>query len=267
MAIQKPDQPLADIQNTRDKRNIAIDKVGVRGIRYPISVLDRDQGVQHTVGDFTLTVDLPHHFKGTHMSRFLEVLNETKGEVSVKSIPTILSRLKEKLKAETAHLDVSFTYFLSKKAPVTGSVGVMPYECGFSAASDGVEDFVMSLRVPVTTLCPCSKEISAYGAHNQRGYVSVKLRFTDMIWLEEVIEMIESCASCDLYPVLKRPDEKWVTERAYDNPRFVEDMVREVALAFDKEARITWYEIEVENEESIHAHNAYAYLVRQKETG
>lgn len=267
MAVHDKDRPLADIQSTSDKRNISIDKVGVRGIRFPISVLDRDQGVQHTVGDFALTVDLPHHFKGTHMSRFLEVLNESNGEVSVRSIPTILARLKERLKAETAHLDVAFTYFLKKEAPVTGAVGVMPYECGFSATSNGVDDFVMSLRVPVTTLCPCSKEISSYGAHNQRGYVTVKLRFSEMIWLEEVIELIEACASCDLYPVLKRPDEKWVTERAYDNPRFVEDMVREVAIAFDKESRVSWYEIEVENEESIHAHNAYAYLVRSRVPG
>lgn len=257
-------EPLVDIQNSTDQRNIPIDKVGVRGIKYPILVKDRDAGKQHTIGTFSLTVDLPHHFKGTHMSRFLEVLNETKGEMSVDVIPNILSRLKDRLKAETAHLEVDFPFFRQKKAPVTGSSGYMEYHCGFSATSDGVDDFVMRLEVPVTTLCPCSKEISAYGAHNQRGWVRVKIRFTGMLWLEEVIDGIESRASCDLYPVLKRPDEKWVTERAYDNPRFVEDMVREVALFLDGEERVTWYEIEVENEESIHAHNAYAFLVRDR---
>ncbi|HZH99080.1 MAG TPA: GTP cyclohydrolase FolE2 [Fimbriimonadaceae bacterium] len=255
---------LVDIQNTPDARNIAIDKVGVRGVKYPIRVLDCANDTQHTIGNFTLTVDLPHHFKGTHMSRFLEVLSENGGEVSVHAIPRILKGLQERLNAERAHLEVFFPFFVAKKAPVTGKEGMMGYECGFIAESNGTDDFVMVLNVPVTTLCPCSKEISAYGAHNQRGLVTVRLRFEGMLWLEEVIKMIEGCASCDLYPVLKRPDEKWVTERAYDNPRFVEDMVREVALAFEREPRILQYEIEVENFESIHDHNAYAYLKRDK---
>jgi GTP cyclohydrolase IB len=257
-------QPLVDIQSSPDIRQITIDKVGVRGVKYPIMVLDRKNEVQHTIGDFTLTVDLPHHFKGTHMSRFVEVLSEHQEEVSVHALPKILERLRERLKAEKAHLEVFFPFFLMKKAPVTGKGAMMEYRCGFIAESNAQSDFIMSLAVPVTTLCPCSKEISAYGAHNQRGLVSVKLRFNGHLWLEEVIEMIESRASCELFPLLKRPDEKWVTERAYDNPRFVEDMVREVALAFDAEDRITWYEIEVENFESIHAHNAYAYLQRDK---
>jgi GTP cyclohydrolase IB len=255
---------LVDIQNTPDVRNISIDKVGVRGVKYPIRVLDCEKETQHTIGDFSLTVDLPHHFKGTHMSRFLEVLSENDGEVSVHAIPRILQGLRERLKAERAHLEVRFPFFMSKKAPVTGKEGMMEYGCGFIAESNGELDFVMEVKVAVATLCPCSKEISAYGAHNQRGLVTARLRFEGMLWLEEVIKMIEGCASCDLYPVLKRPDEKWVTERAYDNPRFVEDMVREVALAFERESRITDYEIEVENFESIHAHNAYAYLKRDK---
>lgn len=256
--------PLVDIQNSLDRRNIPIDKVGVRGVKFPIVVLDRAKERQHTIGNFTLTVDLPHHFKGTHMSRFLEVLNENRGEVSVEALPRLLKGLKERLNAERAHVQVEFPFFMMKKAPVTGKEGMMEFTCRFEAESNGTEDFVMVVKVPVTTLCPCSKEISAYGAHNQRGWVTARLRFTEMIWLEEVIEMIESRASCALFPVLKRPDEKWVTERAYDNPRFVEDMVREVALAFDEDSRITEYEIEVENEESIHAHNAYAYLRREK---
>ena len=257
-------QQLVDIQSTRDERNIPIDKVGVRGIKYPIQVLDCENGEQHTIGDFTLTVSLPHQFKGTHMSRFLEVLNEHRREVSVHGIPKILKALKEKLHAESAHLEVAFPFFMCKTAPVTGKQGMMEYTCGFSAESNHTEDFVMLLKVPVTTLCPCSKEISARGAHNQRGIVSVKVRTNAHVWLEEIIQNIEASASCELFPVLKRPDEKWVTEKAYDTPRFVEDMVREVALKFDQDNRIDWYEIEVENEESIHAHNAYAYLQRDK---
>lgn len=258
------DQTLPDIQKTQDERNIAIDKVGVRGVKYPIAVLDRSQERQHTIGDFTLTVELPKEFKGTHMSRFLEVLGEQDGELSVHAIPNILKALKERLNAEKAHLDVEFPFFVKRAAPVTGKTGMQQYTCGFSAVSNHTEDFVMILKVPVATLCPCSKEISKYGAHNQRGLVSVKLRFTEHVWLEEVIEMIEACASSPLYPVLKRPDEKFVTEHAYENPRFVEDMVREVALKFDGDARIIDYEIEVENFESIHMHNAYAYLQRTK---
>jgi len=255
---------LTDIQNTPDERNIPIDRVGVRGVKYPIVVLDRAKEKQHTIGDFTLTVDLPAHFKGTHMSRFLEVLNENHGEVSVKSIPGILEQLREKLQATASHLDVKFTFFIAKPAPVTGKVGLMGYDCTFLASSGLVNDFVIKLEVPVTTLCPCSKEISDRGAHNQRGVVTAEVRTSGMVWIEELIEMIEASASCALYPVLKRPDEKYVTEHAYDNPRFVEDLVREVALALDRDSRITTYKIEVENHESIHAHNAYAMISREK---
>lgn len=255
---------LVDIQSSEDKRNIAIDRVGVRDVKYPIAVLDREHERQHTIGVFTLTVDLPKQFKGTHMSRFLEVLNEKRSEVSVNAIPEILSGLRERLHAESAHIDVKFPFFMRKKAPVTGKCGMMEYDCRFIAESNSKLDFVMEVIVPVTTLCPCSKEISARGAHNQRGYVTVRIRFNDMVWLEELIEKVEACGSAPLFPVLKRPDEKWVTEHAYDNPRFVEDMVREVALVMEADDRITWYEIEVENHESIHAHNAYATLVRTK---
>jgi GTP cyclohydrolase I len=263
--VKLPTQ-LVDIQNTRDERRIPIDRVGVREVLYPITLKERDNGSQQTVGNFTLTVDLPHNFKGTHMSRFLEVLGEHNHDISPDTIPDILTKLRERLKAETSHLDVKFTYFREKAAPVTGKVGMMGYECGFSATGGAVEDFVIHVTVPVTTLCPCSKEISAYGAHNQRGYVKVAVRPNGhgVLWLECVIDLIEAAGSAPLYPVLKRPDEKFVTEQAYDNPRFVEDMVREVSLAFDKEDRIKSYEIEVENHESIHAHNAYACVKREK---
>ena len=257
--------PLVDIQSSRDERRIPIDRVGVREVLYPITLKERESGSQQTVGKFTLTVDLPHDFKGTHMSRFLEVLSAHNHDVSPDTIPDILANLRKKLKAETAHLDVTFTYFREKAAPVTGKVAMMGYECGFSATGGAEEDFVIYVDVPVTTLCPCSKEISAYGAHNQRGHVRARVRpANDVLWLECLIDLIEGAASAPLYPLLKRPDEKHVTEQAYDNPRFVEDMVREVSLAFDKEPRIKSYEIEVENHESIHAHNAYAYVKREK---
>lgn len=259
-----PPTTLVDIQSSPDARNIAIDKVGVKKVKYPMLVLERGNGKQQTVGEFTLTVDLPKHFKGTHMSRFLEILGEHKCVVSGETIPEILSKLRERLDAETAHLAVKFILFRSKAAPVTGKEGMMGYECGFDASGGKTEDFWLQLVVPVTTLCPCSKEISSFGAHNQRGYVSVKVQPNGMLWLEDVIDMIEAAGSAQLYPVLKRPDEKFVTEQAYQNPRFVEDMVREVAIAFDNEPRIKAYEIEVENHESIHDHNAYAYLARTK---
>ncbi|MDI9637335.1 GTP cyclohydrolase FolE2 [Kamptonema cortianum] len=263
-SVSSTAQSLPDIQKTEDTRNIPIDRVGVRGVKFPIEVLDRADERQHTIGDFTLTVDLPSQFKGTHMSRFLEVLNEHGKEISVNVLPSLLQRLKERLKAERAHVTVRFPFFMEKKAPVTGKSGMMQFDCGFDAEINGDYKIDMFVRVPVATLCPCSKEISKYGAHNQRGWVTVKLHSIDHLWIEEVIEMIESSASCALFPVLKRPDEKWVTETAYENPRFVEDMVREVALKFDADPRVNEYEIEVENEESIHAHNAYAYLSRLK---
>ncbi len=257
-------KPLVDIQNSADERNIPIDRVGVRNVKYPMHVRERDDGMQQTVGNFTLTVDLPRHFKGTHMSRFLEVLAEHNRDLSSETIPKILESLQKRLDAATAHLDVRFTYFREKSAPVTGKTGMMGYECGFLATAGVEPDFQLLVTVPLTTLCPCSKEISARGAHNQRGYVTVRVRPNSLLWLEEVIDLIEACGSAPLYPVLKRPDEKFVTEQAYDNPRFVEDMVREVAILFDKNPRIQSYEIEVENHESIHDHNAYARLARSK---
>lgn len=256
---------LVDIQSTKDLRNIPIDRVGVRKVKYPIYVRVCGSGKMcQTVGEFTLTVDLPREFKGTHMSRFLEVLGEHNSDISAETIPDILARLRDRLLAETSHLEVTFIYFREKAAPVTGKVGMMGYECGFIAAGGKDEDSVLMVTVPVTTLCPCSKEISAFGAHNQRGYVTARIRSSGLVWIEEVIDMIEGAASAPLYPVLKRPDEKYVTELAYENPRFVEDMIREVSVAFDAHPLITSYEVEVENHESIHDHNAYAYVNRSK---
>jgi len=255
---------MTDIQSSADIRNIPIDRVGVRKVKYPIFIRKREGGLQQTVGEFTLTVDLPKEFKGTHMSRFLEVLGEHNHDISAETIPDILANLQHRLNAETAHLEVKFQYFREKAAPVTKKVGMMGYECGFIASRGDTEDSVLMVVVPVTTLCPCSKEIADYGAHNQRGYVTARIRTSELVWIEEVIDMIEATGSAPLYPVLKRPDEKFVTEQAYNNPRFVEDMVREVSVAFDAHPLILSYEIEVENHESIHDHNAYAYVNRTK---
>jgi len=254
-----------DTQSLRDHRRIEINKVGVKNIRYPITVLDKAKGVQHTVANINMYVDLPHHFKGTHMSRFIEILNRFKGDISIKNFSNILSEMKRKLKAKSAHLEVEFPYFIEKEAPVTGAKSLMEYICRFCGSSNEKDDFYVGMVVPITTVCPCSKEISQFGAHNQRSIVTVNLRFRKFIWIEDIIELIEACASCDLFSILKRPDEKFVTEKAYKNPMFVEDVVREIAKRLKKDPNITWFTVESENFESIHNHSAYAY-VEKKET-
>jgi GTP cyclohydrolase I len=253
---------MIDVQNQPDPRNVEIQKVGVKNIRYPITVLDKAHGVQHTVANVNMYVDLPHHFKGTHMSRFIEILNTYKGEIAIKNFSDILQEMKRLLQARSAHLEVEFPYFIEKQAPVTHATGLMEYICRFCGSSnDGAEDdFYVAIDVPVTTVCPCSKEISDQGAHNQRGMVTVKVRFKKFIWIEDIIELVEQSASCDIYSILKRPDEKYVTERAYDNPMFVEDVVREVAKKLSADPNITWFAVESENFESIHNHSAYAYV-------
>ncbi len=251
-----------DIQNQRDHRKIEINKVGVKNIRYPIRVLDKAKGFQHTVASVNMYVDLPHRFKGTHMSRFVEILNKYKGDIAIKTFSKILSEVKRKLKAKTAHLEVEFPYFIEKEAPVTKSKSLMEYICRFCGSSNEKEDFHVGIIVPITTVCPCSKEISQFGAHNQRSLVTVNLRFKKFIWIEDIIQLVEECASCDLYSILKRPDEKYVTEKAYENPMFVEDVVREIAKRLKTDRNITWFTVESENFESIHNHSAYAYVER-----
>ncbi len=254
-------QPLEDKQNERDHRNLRIDKVGVRGLRFPIRVRDKAREFQDTVATLGMYVDLPKEFKGTHMSRFLEVLHEHGNAVHVENIPQILHSMQRRLAAHTAHLEIEFPFFLAKKAPASRKVGLMDYEARFDAAAHGSElDFLLEVRVGVTTLCPCSKAISRRGAHNQRGLVTVQLRFRETVWIEEVIAMVEASASSELYSLLKRNDEKTVTERAYGNPVFVEDLVREVALRLNAHPQVTWYKVEAENFESIHNHNAYACI-------
>lgn len=252
---------LTDKQSERDHRQLRIDKVGVRGLRFPIQVRDKAHAVQNTVATIGLFVDLPKEFKGTHMSRFVEVLNAHGEVIHVENIRDILSELQEKLKAATSHLEMEFPYFMSKKAPASGKESLMDYIARFDAsACQGEIDFVLTVKANVTTLCPCSKAIAKYGAHNQRGEVTVQVRFKKPIWIEDLIAIMESSASSELYALLKREDEKAVTERAYENPVFVEDLVRNVALKLNAHPDVTWYKVEAENQESIHNHNAYACI-------
>lgn len=252
---------LKDTQNERDDRGIAIDRVGIKDLKYPIRVMEKGGSGQETVATIMLTVDLPHEFKGTHMSRFVEVLSTWGFELSSRNISGILPRLMERLNSERAHVDIEFPFFIEKKAPVTGALGLMDYTVCFSATGDGEEvDLVTTVKVNVTTLCPCSKAISARGAHNQRGLVTFSVRTTGFMWVEDLIEMVERSASAELYSVLKRPDEKAVTERAFDHPVFVEDLVRDIASKANRREEIIWYRVEAENFESIHNHNAYAMI-------
>lgn len=257
---------LKDTQSELDSRNMSIDRVGVKGLRYPIILKDKETREQSTVAEVSLAVDLPKEFKGTHMSRFIEVLHELGGSsMDVHSAFKISKKLLSRLPATRAHVEMSFPFFRTKYAPVTQRPGLMDYEVKFEleAEVDKKIDFVLTVKVPVTTLCPCSKAISDSGAHNQRSIVTYSVRFaSEPVWIEDLIDLVEDCASCSLYSVLKRPDEKWVTERAYSNPVFVEDLVRNVAIKSEKSEAFAWYRVEAENFESIHNHQAYAVIER-----
>ena len=255
---------MLDIQNQPDPRKIYIDRVGVKNLRYPITVLDRTSKVQHTVGSINMYVNLPHRFRGTHMSRFVEILNEHHRELHIDTISNILKMMKKRLHAEEANMDVSFPYFIEKSAPVSNSKSLMEYHCFYNGTLTDKEDFILGVEVPVTTLCPCSKELSDRGAHNQRSIVRIRIRYNGFVWIEELIEIAESSSSSPLYALLKREDEKAVTELAYDQPMFVEDVVREVARKLMADSRILWYSVESENFESIHNHSAYASIEKFK---
>jgi GTP cyclohydrolase I len=254
---------MEDVQNRGDKRGIPINKVGVSNLRYPMVVLDRVQEKQQTVAQVSMSVSLPHQFKGTHMSRFVEVLNEHHDDMTMWTLPKILQKLKKRLNAESAHLEMTFPYFIERSAPVSDARALMDYECTFIGEANREEDeFMLRVKVPVTSLCPCSKEISDYGAHNQRGKVTidVKCEHNTMIWIEEVVEIAEQSASAPVYALLKRPDERHVTMQAYDNPMFVEDIVRNVVLRLQEDKRVVWFRVSAENYESIHNHNAFAMV-------
>ena len=253
---------MLDIQNQEDSREIPLEKVGVKGVKYPVSVLDKSKKVQNTTATVNLFVNLPHNFKGTHMSRFIEVFHKYHNDISMKNFLEMLEEIRLKLDAERAFGRICFPYYIEKNAPVTNAPGMMEYTCTYEGESsgkiDGGQKFFISIKVPVATLCPCSKAISDFGAHNQRGFVKVKVLYKDFFWIEDIITIVENCASTPLYSVLKRQDEKFVTEHAYENPRFVEDVVREVYLGL-KAQGFDWFSVEAETEESIHNHNAYAY--------
>ena len=254
---------MIDIQNQSDYRNIEIEKVGVKNIKYPIIVLDRNNKTQQTIAAINMYVNLPHHFKGTHMSRFVEILNEYRGRINLQTLYTILDEMKEKLDAKSAHLEVEFPYFIEKEAPVSKEKSLMEYTCKFCASHEKERDIYIEVNVPITTLCPCSKEISQGGAHSQRGKASVKVRFKRFVWIESIIGYVEKSASSEVYSLLKRTDEKYITEEAYSNPVFVEDVVRNIAEKLDADQNITWFSVEVENFESIHNHSAYAFVEKK----
>lgn len=256
---------MKDVQNTHDDRKMPIQKVGITDLRYPVVVLDHKNKSQHTIATVNMFVDLPHNYKGTHMSRFVEILNHYHGRISVQEIESILKAMTDRFASQTAHLEIRFPYFVQKSAPVSGATSLMDYECAFHATLDtGKEtthfDLTLEANVPVTTLCPCSREISDHGAHNQRSIITIRVKSTELVWLENLIEIAESEASAPLYTLLKREDEKHVTEQAYRNPRFAEDIVRAIALQLKADTRISWYQIETKNMESIHNHNAYAQV-------
>jgi GTP cyclohydrolase I len=257
---------IEDVQGRADTRRIPIDRVGIKDIYHPVRVKDRSGGEQHTIANFNMYVHLPHNFKGTHMSRFVEILNEHEREISVESFNRMLAEMTQRLDSSAGHLEMTFPYFIMKKAPVTGVQSLLDYRATLAAKiKDGEIETWLKVLVPVTSLCPCSKQISDYGAHNQRSHLTISAKIRDHVWLEELIEIAESEASCELYGILKRPDEKFVTERAYDNPKFVEDIVRDVATRLNADERIRSYVIEAENFESIHNHSAYARIERDKD--
>jgi GTP cyclohydrolase I len=256
---------IPDVQSAPDARKLAIDKVGIKAIRHPIQIMQRAGGVQHTIANFNMYVGLPHHFKGTHMSRFVEILNAHEREITVDSFQMMVKEMVARLEAEGGVVEMTFPYFIEKSAPVSGVKSLMDYEVSFvSQILDGKQCFAMKVLVPVTSLCPCSKRISDYGAHNQRSHVTVTAHTGEFVWIEELVDLVEKQASSELYGLLKRPDEKHVTERAYDNPKFVEDMVRDVAALLNLDERISRFVVESENFESIHNHSAYALIERDK---
>lgn len=259
---------LDDVQSQVDDRGLALDEVGVTGLRHPISVWDRERSKQDTIAEVSMSVALPAHLRGTHLSRFVEILGEHAGELTQATLPGVLAEVRRRLDSPAAGIRLAFPYFLPRRAPVSGATALMDYACAFSARSQGeVVDFGLSVRVPVTSVCPCSKAISDYGAHNQRGHLTIDVtprRGEDdqfaLVWIEDLIAVAEASASSPVYPLLKRTDERHVTMAGYDHPVFVEDMTRNAAAQLRGDARIERFTVEAVNQESIHNHAAYARL-------
>ena len=252
--------PLPDVQSGLDARRIPINKVGVKEIRYPIALQNPEGRSVHSVANINMYVSLPAERKGTHMSRFLEVLQEYAHDLRPEQCLDLCEMMRRRLDANDAFVELEFPYFIEKYAPVTQKPGLMDYTVTLRCVSNGTADLVTSVAVPATSLCPCSKQISAYGAHNQRCLITADIRSDAPVSIEELVEMVEGAASCEVYSLLKQPDEKHVTEQAYRNPKFVEDIVRDVSVVLNGDDRITWYHVRSENFESIHSHNAYAEI-------
>lgn len=254
--------PIEDVQNRRDTRQIAIQKAGIKAVSYPITFLDSNTSTQHTLATFDLAVNVLSHFKGTHMSRFVEIVHEITSPFSLITLQNMLKTMVARQNAEHGYIDVRFPYFLMKKAPISGVASVLEYNVSLHGEiHHGLSTITYTIRVPVTSLCPCSKEISEYGAHNQRTYITLQVTSQEILCLADLILLVEKQGSCELYATLKRSDEKYVTEKAYENPKFVEDIVRDLALALEKESQIVSYHIETESIESIHNHSAYAVVI------
>jgi len=263
--VNEVNSPIADVQSVRDTRRIAINRAGIRAIRHPVRVADKGGEIQHTVATFNMHVNLSHQSRGAHMSRFVEILNSHDEELSVQSFEHIVRAMVNKLETDSGDIEMSFPYFMRKMAPISRIQSLLDYEVTFiGEIRRGSYKFLMKVVVPVTSLCPCSKQVSAYGAHNQRSHMTISIRANTSIWIEDLIRMAEDQASSELYSVLKRSDEKYVTEKAYDNPKFVEDAVRDLATMLNRDARIDAYVVESENFESIHNHSAYALIERNK---
>ena len=253
---------MKDIQKEKDNRKIDIDKVGIKNLLYPIKVLEKTGSFQSTTATINMFVNLPHQFKGTHMSRFVEMLHMFHLDLSLKSLSKILCAMKKELEAVSSYIEIQFPYFIKKKAPISEIESYLNYNCSIVGTNDknNSVDIILKTSVPINSVCPCSKEISKEGAHNQRGKAEVLTRFKKFIWIEDIVKIVEDEASCELFSVLKRVDEKYITEKAFANPKFVEDIARDIAIKLKKNENITWFEINVESFESIHNHNAYAHI-------
>ncbi|MDD2889377.1 MAG: GTP cyclohydrolase FolE2 [bacterium] len=246
-------------------KGIGIDKVGIKNLKYPITAFDKKEKKQSTVATINMYVSLPKEFRGTHMSRFVEILNKYKDTIAIKNMKPMLESIRKKFNADSAHIELLFPYFIEKTAPCSKAKSLMEYECEVICSLSEKEgfNFTLGVKIPIATLCPCSKELVKKGAHNQRGKIIIFVKSKTFFWLEDIVRIAENCASTSLYSILKREDEQFVTKWAYDHPVFVEDAVRNVAQKLDKLSNINWYSVEVESYESIHNHDAYAFIEKK----